>query len=401
MNIHSAAEVQLPPGGASATGGIDRCGSRRVAPTILALLSLLAASPPGPTLETVAALPERPGAIAVVGPRVFVALHPLGNPGTKLLEVLPGGRHAAYPSGVLSRGFTAVTALAADGAGGLWILDAGGEGRPPRLTGWNTVDERRLRALRIPAAGVTANSWLGALAVDPARQLAYVADRSRADWTGDSHPALLVVSLETGETRRLLEDHPALEPDAVAVVVDRRPVARRELDGTVERLRLGVSQLSLDPSGAWLYLAALNGGAVWRVRTADLADPALGAEELATRMESYAERPPGTGILAGDDGRVLVTDVEGHALRLTGPAGQAVVAQDGQLQWPDGLARGPDDWVYLTVNQLNLHPALDRGKEESRPPYPVLRLRVPRALPLRETRPSTPPLEDAPDAEAR
>jgi hypothetical protein len=357
-----------------------------VSPTTLALLSLLAASPPAPVLERVAELPERPGAIALVGPRLFVALHPLGAPETKLLELLPGGRRQPYPSGVLSRAFIAVTALASDGAGGLWILDAGAEGKPPRLTGWNTSDERRLRALRIPAAALRNNSFLAALAVDGRRQVAYVADRSRADWTGDSHPALLVVSLESGETRRLLEDHPALEPDAVPLSIDRRPVAHRELDGTVEKLRLGVSQLSLDPSRTFLYLAALNGGAVRRVRTADLLNTALSSEELSSRVESYADRPSGPGLAARDDGRVVVTDVEGHALRSVSPSGDAVLVQDPQLQWPDGLAWGPEDWLYLTVNQLNLHPALNRGQEESRPPYGVFRVRVPAGPPAREPR---------------
>jgi sugar lactone lactonase YvrE len=357
-----------------------------VSPTTLALLSLLAAAPPPAELERVAELPERPGAIALVGPRVFVALNPLGAPETKLLELLPGGRQQPYPSGVLSRAFIAITALASDDAGGLWILDAGAEGKPPRLTGWNTSDERRLRALRIPATALRSNSFLAALAVDGRRQVAYVADRSRADWTGDSHPALLVVSLESGETRRLLEDHPALEPDAPPLSVDRRPVARREMDGTVEKLRLGVSQLSLDPSGTFLYFAALNGRTVWRVRTADLMDTALSATELSSRVESYAERPSGPGLIAGGDGRVVVTDVEGHALRVVSPSGESVLVQDPKLQWPDGLARGPADWLYLTVNQLNLHPALNRGHEESRPPYEVFRVRVPAGPPARQPR---------------
>ena len=77
---------------------------------------------------------------------------------------------------------------------------------------------------------------------------------------------------------------------------------------------------------------------------------------------------------------------EGHALRLASPSGQIVVVEDPQLQWPDGLARGPQDWAYLTVNQLNLHPALNRGHEESRPPYEVFRVRVPAGPPAREPR---------------
>ena len=357
-----------------------------MSPTTLAFLALLAASPPAPALETVAELHDRPGAIALVGERLFVALHPLGAPETKLLELLPGGRRQPYPSGVLSRAFGAVTGLASDGAGGLWILDAGGEGKPPRLTGWNTADERRVRTVRIPAAALGSNSFLCALAVDRARQVAYVADRSRADWTGDSHPALLVVSLESGETRRLLEDHPALEPDAVQITVDRRAVAHRELDGTVERIRLGVSQLALDPAGTFLYLAPLNGGTVWRVRTTDLLDRKLAAEVLATRVESHAERPSGNGLIADERGRVVVADVEAHALRITSSSGQALLVQDPRLQWPEGLARGPEDWIYVTVNQLNLHPALNRGEEESRAPYGVFRVPLPRVPAIPEPR---------------
>jgi hypothetical protein len=344
----------------------------------------------------VAELHERPGAIALVGERLFVALHPLGAPETKLLELLPGGRRQPYPSGVMSRAFGAVTALASDGAGGLWILDGGGEGKPPRLTGWNTLDERRLRSVRIPGAVLGGNSFLCALAVDAAHQVAYVADRSRADWTGDSHPALLVVSLETGDTRRLLQDHQALEPDAVPIIVDRRQVARRELDGTVEKLRLGVSQLALDPAGTFLYLAPLNRGTVWRVRTADLLDRELPAEELATRVESHAGRLSGNGLVAADRGRVVVADVEGHALRITSPSGQVLLVQDPRLRWPDGLARGPEDWIYVTVNQLDLHPALNRGEEESRPPYGVFRIRLPGVLP--PTEPRRPAAEAAVDA---
>jgi hypothetical protein len=183
----------------------------------------------------------------------------------------------------------------------------------------------------------------------------------------------------------------------VPIAVDRRPVAHRELDGTVERLRLGVSQLSLDPAGTWLHLAALNGGTVWRVRTADLLDTELAPEELATRVESHAERPRGNGLVAGDGGRLVVTDVEGHALRVTGPSAQALLVQDPRLQWPDGLARGPEDWIYVTVNQLNLHPALNRGEEESRLPYGVFRVRAPRGLPLRDLPPSPPAVENRTD----
>src|SRR5262249_41828205 len=136
---------------------------------------------------------------------------------------------------------------------------------------------------------------------------------------------------------------------------------------------------------------------------AGVLDHGLAPSELATGLESHASRPPGNGLVAGDDGRVIVTDVEGHALWVTAPSGQTLLVQDPRLQWPDGLARGPDDWVYVTANQLDLHPALNRGEEQSRPPYLVLRARAPgprSPVPVRDPRAAGTPVGNPTDAGA-
>ena len=344
------------------------------------LLWALAATPAStaaaaPVLEPVAALADRPGALAASGNRLFVALHPLGNPEVKLLEVR-SGRLEPYPSGIVARSFGAVTALATDREGTLWILDAGEERRPPSVLAWSTVVERRLALYRLSATALRPNSYLAALAVDPGRGLLYIADRSKADWVGDSHPAILVHSLRTGFTRRVLEDHPALEPDAVPVVIGRRALAHHNADGTLEKVRLGVNQLGLDASGTWLYLGGLNCAAVWRVRTADLLDLSLSPAELATRVESFAERPAGNALLVEPGGRVVVTDVEQRALAFATPGGTVRWLTDPRLNWPDALAFA-EGWLYVGVNQLHLHPALNRGTEESRGPYPIYRIELP------------------------
>ena len=338
----------------------------------------LTATPAGsaaPGLEPVVALAERPGALAAIGSRLFVAVHPLGNPEVKLLEVRSGSVEP-YPSGVLSRSFGTLTALAADGEGGLWILDSGDGRKRPEVLAWNTVVERSLGLYRLSATALRPNSYLAALAVDPGRGLLYIADRSRADWVGDSHPAILVHSLRTGFTRRVLEDHPALEPDAVPVVIGKRALAHHNVDGTVEKVRLGVNQLGLDPSGTWLYLGGLNCAAVWRVRTADLVDLSLSTAQLATRVESFAERPAGNALLVEPGGRVVVTDVEQRALAFASPGGTVRWLTDPRLNWADALAFA-EGWLYVGVNQLYLHPALNRGTEESRGPYPIYRVALP------------------------
>jgi hypothetical protein len=129
---------------------------------------------------------------------------------------------------------------------------------------------------------------------------------------------------------------------------------------------------------------------VWRIRTADLADASLPSAELARRVESYADRPPGNALVVDRAGRVVVSDVEQHGLAFAAPGGTVRWLADPLLAWPDGLAVGAGGWIYVTVNQLNLHPALNRGVEESRPPYRVLRVLLP---PL-------PPPRSAPRAQA-
>lgn len=76
-------------------------------------------------------------------------------------------------------------------------------------------------------------------------------------------------------------------------------------------------------------------------------------------------------------GRVVVTDVEEHALAFAGPGGTQRWLTDPLLAWPEALAIGDGGWLYLTVNQLNLHPALNRGTEGSRAPYRVFRVLLP------------------------
>jgi len=36
---------------------------------------------------------------------------------------------------------------------------------------------------------------------------------------------------------------------------------------------------------------------------------------------------------------------------------------------------GPDGWLYVTVNQLNLHPLLNAGQEGVKPPYYLVRVK--------------------------
>ena len=61
---------------------------------------------------------------------------------------------------------------------------------------------------------------------------------------------------------------------------------------------------------------------------------------------------------------------------MANPEGYRILVKDKSLlKWPDGMAFGPDGWLYVTVNQLNLHPLLNRGIEGGNPPYYLIRVK--------------------------
>jgi hypothetical protein len=44
-----------------------------------------------------------------------------------------------------------------------------------------------------------------------------------------------------------------------------------------------------------------------------------------------------------------------------------------RLCWPDAISAGPDGFMYVTVNKLHRTAPLNAGKDESEPPYYIIR----------------------------
>lgn len=340
-----------------------------------------AASAPaeGVPVEVVAELARRPGNVAVTPEgRVLFSQHPLDAPEFKVLEWMPGGTPRPFPNAEWSRDLLqAVIGLRAGRDGIVWILDMGSRERAPRLIGWNLQRDALHREITIPASATKPNSFLQDFALDLDHGMAYIADLGRGDLVGKSEPALIAVDLRTGVSRRLLDSHASFAPQS-AVRIDGQTLRSRGPDGRVGDLMLGLDSISIDPDNTWLYYGSVGGRQLWRVPAAALADATLSDTALAARIERYSEKRSSDGISAGRDGQVYITDVEAHAIGLAGPQGYRVVARDpAKLQWPDGLAFGPDGWLYATVNQLHRHPALNGGQEGGQPPYYIVRLRPP------------------------
>jgi sugar lactone lactonase YvrE len=198
-------------------------------------------------------------------------------------------------------------------------------------------------------------------------------------------PAIIVVDLETGTARRVLENHPALRPSGDPVVIDAKPLARPVEGGEPVVYRYGFNPIAIDPLGRWLYTGALSGRAVHRIDAALLAHE-NDASILAEGLRFWCEKPHCDGFDVDAAGNVYVTDVENYAIGRASPEGYTILAQDREkLGWPDGVELDAEGrWLYITANQLHRLPVLNGGVDGSKPPFHVLRLRVDAPMTVRE-----------------
>lgn len=333
-------------------------------------------------LEVVAVLRQPPGNVAVTPEgRIVMSQHQWWDPIHRVVELRPDGSLAPFPNEDWAaapegegdeEGLIAVLGVRSDPEGVVWMLDnARQDGKlvgTPSLVGWDTRADALRGVIELGGDAVVEESFLNDLAIDAKRGKIIVSDPA-----GGDDAALIVVDVATGEARRVLQGHESVTPEPVPLTIDGRVVIG-EVGGEMRGSWIGVDPVTIDPAHEYVYYGALNGRTVYRVPAEALADASLSAEELAARVEIYADRPLSDGETVDEAGNVYVTDVGRDAIGVASPRGYRTLFRDAaSLSWPDGFSAGPDDWIYVTVNRLHESPPLDpakAGDDDGRPDQP-------------------------------
>ncbi|NIR27891.1 MAG: hypothetical protein GWN84_00850 [Gammaproteobacteria bacterium] len=341
---------------------------------LLILACAVAAAEP----EVVARLPAGtpPGNVAVTEDgRIFLSLHQFFGAHYRAVELMPDGGTRPFPNeawatppGESGVGLHNVLGIVADRQGIVWLLDASeGTERAGRLVGWDTRHDRLHKVVYLAPPVIPENAFLNDLAVDPAHGAIYIADTA-----GPDSAAIVVVDLSTGETRRVLAGSRFTRPEDIPMVIDGRTIALG-----AEPARIGVNPITIDAASEWIYFGPMSGRSLYRVRTVDVLDASLSPEALASRVERYGDKPICDGIAVDTAGNVYITDITGNAIGAVGRDGTYGKLYESQrLSWPDGFAVGPDDWVYVVVNQLHRSPPLNGGENDAQPPFLLLRFKA-------------------------
>lgn len=347
---------------------------RRFLQTTCAVMCLTTAAS-AQELETFLEFPKDtpPGNLAI-GPdgRMFMSVHEFYGPELRIVEVMADGTTTPYPTEDWARaptedgdGLRGVLGLRADREGILWMLDGQGEGQTGRVVGWNTKTEELHAIYYVGQPAARPFSFLNDLAVDREHEAIYISDTAN-----HVDSAIIVIDLETGRARRVLEGSRFTKAEDTPMIIDGKEIL---LGGNPAKI--GVNPISVDPTNTWVYFAPMTGASMYRVRTTDLLDESLSDADLEGRVERYGDKVISDGSTVDAAGNVYITAMTDNAIGVTKPDGsyEVLYQSDEGLPWPDGFSMGVDGNVYATINELHRSPVLNGGEDASLGAYKIVR----------------------------
>lgn len=330
----------------------------RVARQVIIALTgsgMLMAAEPG--IEEIFELPLAPACMTVSPKGTYlIGVSSDEKPQNRAVEVTRAGDSKPFPSTGIAQGakeepvfLDAVKGMVTDSYGIVWMLDSGRRSELPiKLLSWDYAHRKLHRVLYLVPPAVLPSSAPVDLAVDPEFPYIYLADPAAG-----VDAALIVVDLATGVSRRVLQGHPSVQPEASLVLnIDGAKIESKRLDGTSADPIGGVTPLALDRKGEWLYFGPLRSTRLYRIKTEHLRNAALSSEKLAGLVELYADKPLCAGITLDTKGNIYVSDLAAKAIGMISAGSRLykLLATDPRLLWPDGLCFGPDGRLCFFTN---------------------------------------------------
>ncbi|WP_203565471.1 L-dopachrome tautomerase-related protein [Alteromonas profundi] len=274
-----------------------------------------------------------------------------------------------------SVGLTSVLGIHSDSKGVVWMLDMGGKSTPAQLVGWDTNSNTLEKVIKIPRQVLADNSFIQDFVVDEKREKVYIADMSFGNFEGATKPAIIIVDMNSEQSRRVLEGNAAFIAPDKDIVIEGSLLASKSPSGETNPLRFGLNPIATDENFEWVYFATMNGELIYRIPASQLADEQASDATMAEKIAPFGPKKASDGMLYIAGKGIAVTDLANNAVGLSSEGRYQVLIKDKRLSWPDSMAYH-DGYIYVTADQLHKHPAFSQGRGGAKPPYRLMRFKL-------------------------
>ncbi|MCA1318347.1 major royal jelly family protein [Bacillus tianshenii] len=322
--------------------------------------------------------------------RIFICFPKWGDDVKFTVAEIVGDTLQPYPSletnlsnqGNITKSFISVQSVVADGRGTLWVLDTAAPNFSEPIKGGAKLVAVDLKTNTIRKVYtftedvVLPTTYLNDVRFDfrvGKAGYAYITDSS-----SKGPGAIIVVDLENGNAFRRLNGANSTSPDPYFLPkVEGEILMNRNKDGSTSPFRLASDGIAISHDGKILFYCPLSSRHLYSISTEALRDRTIPDRDLLYQVEYWGEKGASDGMITGAEGTVYAGDYENNSIRKILPNGvMETIAHDPRILWPDTFSIGPDQYLYVIVNQLHRQARFHYGKDLRQKPYSLLRMKI-------------------------
>jgi len=237
--------------------------------------------------------------------------------------------------------FACVQSIYIDDQNYLWVVDAGVSMQTGVLTGAPKLLKKKkkkntiLKIYQFPESIIYGSSYLNDIRVDTKSNFAYLTESGLG--------SLIVVDLNTGSARRLLNRHQSTKAENIKLIINGKEV----------EFPVHVDGLALSNNKKYLYYKALTGKKLWRIPTTVLMDSTIKDSIIDKKVEFVANTLPSDAIEFDRRGNLYFTAIEQNALYKLLPDGEfEILVKDSRFTWPDSFSLTKKDEIFFTTSGI-------------------------------------------------
>ncbi|CAF1198196.1 unnamed protein product [Rotaria sp. Silwood1] len=299
----------------------------------------------------------------------------LGDVTPSVAEILPNNVLSAFPGGEwntfnpttssenMENRFVNVNAVLTDSHNNLWVVDSGMIGNK------TTVNAAKL--VKINLQNNTVERIYSVSSLNPPEGFALNDVRIGSHYaflTESGLGSVVIINLQTGQVRRVLDNHPSTKFVDPTVV---RMEGRAILDEKGQPKKMHNNHLELTPDEKTLFYKPPFGYNWFQVSTDDLTNETMTESELGNKVFTSWKAMPTGGTTMDDAGNIYLMDIERQTVwqQNSVDGSWTLLIHDERINWGDASDVSADGFLYIPMSQINRLPSSNNGTNRVEKPF--------------------------------